>query len=50
MGTAEYYRQKAEKCREQAKGAKFPDDKAAWLKLAEDWLQLAVEASRRTAT
>jgi hypothetical protein len=39
--TADEYRQKAEECRSQAGKASNAVDKAAWLKLAEDWLHLA---------
>jgi hypothetical protein len=35
------YRQKAEECRVQARKAPRPEDKAAWLSMAEDWLRLA---------
>ena len=45
MGTAKYYRQKAEECWGQAAKAKFPDDEVAWLKLAEEWLQLAQDVT-----
>ena len=38
---ADKYRRKAEEYRVKAVKAPRDDDKAAWLKLAEDWQQLA---------
>jgi hypothetical protein len=35
------YRGKAEECRQQAMKAISPSDKAAWLRMAEDWQRLA---------
>jgi hypothetical protein len=38
---AERYRRKAEECRANAKTATDDVDRAAWLRLAEDWMELA---------
>lgn len=38
---ADEYRRKAEECRAQAAEATRDDDKAAWLKMAEEWQRLA---------
>jgi hypothetical protein len=35
------YQRKAEDCRQRAKRAVHPDDKAGWLHAAEDWQKLA---------
>jgi len=35
------YQRKAEDCRQRAKRAVHPDDRAGWLHAAEDWLKLA---------
>jgi hypothetical protein len=40
MGTNEEYRRQAEECRRMAENAIGSDDKQAWLKLADSWLQL----------
>jgi hypothetical protein len=40
MTKAEEYRQYAEECRRMAENAMSPDDKTAWLKLADAWLQM----------
>lgn len=44
------YREQANYCRLQAEKASDPKDKAAWLKVAGDWLQLAEEADHRRRT
>jgi len=41
---AERYRRKAEECRTNASTATDDVDKAAWLRLAEDWMELARSA------
>jgi hypothetical protein len=41
LTTTELYRRTAEECRQEAEHASDPSDKAAWLKLAEDWRKLA---------
>jgi hypothetical protein len=38
---AERYRRKAEECRANVKTATDDVDRAAWLRLAEDWMELA---------
>jgi hypothetical protein len=38
---AERYRRKAEECRANARTATDDVDRAAWLRLAEDWMELA---------
>ena len=45
---ADEYRRKAEDCRHMAGRAKREDDKAAWLKMAEDWQRLAENAHGTT--
>jgi hypothetical protein len=41
------FRKRAKEAREQAAKAISPLDKAAWLRIAEDWLKLAVSADER---
>jgi hypothetical protein len=41
---AERYRSEAKVCRDFAHKARHPHDKAAWLRLAEDWNALAEQA------
>jgi hypothetical protein len=43
------YRQNAEECREQASRAIRTEDKARWLKLAQDWQTLAEVADASAA-
>ena len=45
--TPEQYRQKSEVCHDKAEQARSPHDRAAWLKLAGDWLKLAEETEAR---
>jgi hypothetical protein len=45
---AEKFHKEAEECRQMAKQAANPQDKEAWVRLAEDWLKLAQEAERGT--
>ena len=40
MSTDEEYRRQAEECRRMAENAINCDDKQAWLKLADSWLQM----------
>jgi hypothetical protein len=40
MSKDEEYRQRAAECRHMADNAINPDDKQAWLKLADSWLQM----------
>jgi hypothetical protein len=44
-----HFREQAEYCRLQAQKSSDPKEKAAWLKVASDWLQLAegTEAGKR---
>jgi hypothetical protein len=42
---SERFRREAEECRQMAARATNPNDKAAWLKLAADWLNLAERAT-----
>ncbi len=35
------FRREAQECRQNAKQARSPVDREAWLRLAEDWLKLA---------
>jgi hypothetical protein len=46
---ADRFRKQAEECREQAAKVVSPLDKEAWLRVAEEWLKLAlsVESRRR---
>ena len=41
------FRKQAEECREQAAKAISPVDKEAWLRVAGEWLKLAVSADDR---
>jgi hypothetical protein len=41
---SERFRREASECRQMAARATNPQDKAAWLKLAGDWLSLAEKA------
>ena len=41
------YRKQAQECREQAAKALSPLDKEAWLRVAEEWLKLALSAESR---
>jgi hypothetical protein len=41
------FRKQAEECREQAAKALSPLDKDAWLRVANDWLKLALSAESR---
>lgn len=40
------YRDNADHCRSQASATLDPETKASWLKLAEDWLSMALSAER----
>jgi hypothetical protein len=44
---ADRFRKQAEECREQAAKAISPLDKEAWLRVAEEWLKLAVSVEGR---
>jgi hypothetical protein len=44
---AERYRSEAQVCRDLAHKASHPHDKAAWLRLAKDWVALAQQAEAR---
>jgi hypothetical protein len=44
---AERFRKQAEEAREQAARAYSPLDKEAWLRVAEEWLKLALSAEER---
>jgi hypothetical protein len=39
----EEYLEKFQACRDKAHQARTPEDEAAWLSMAEDWLQLAAK-------
>jgi hypothetical protein len=41
------FRKQAEECREQAARALSPLDKEAWLRVAEEWLKLALRCQLR---
>ena len=41
------FRKQAEECREQAAKAVSPLDKEAWLRVAEEWLKLALSVEMR---
>ena len=43
---ADEYRNNAEECLAQARGAYFDTDHAAWLMMAEAWLRLAEDVER----
>jgi hypothetical protein len=49
MSNTEEYRRNAHQCREQAGESVQIGDKAAWLKLAEDWQRLAEQADAGSA-
>jgi hypothetical protein len=44
---ADRFRKQAEECREQAEKAMSPLDKEAWLRLAGEWIKLAMTAEGR---
>jgi hypothetical protein len=44
---ADRFRKQAEDCREQAAKAMSPLDKEAWLRVAEEWLKLALSVESR---
>ncbi|MEA2914148.1 MAG: hypothetical protein QOJ15_6229 [Bradyrhizobium sp.] len=44
---ADRFRKQAEDCREQAAKAVSPLDKEAWLRVAEEWLKLALSVEDR---
>ena len=44
---ADRFRKQADECREQAAKAFSPLDKEAWLRVAEEWLKLAMSADNR---
>ena len=44
--SAQDYQRKAEECRQRARCAVHPDDKAGWLLAAQDWQNLALWAER----
>jgi hypothetical protein len=48
MSRSEEYHRNADECRRQSELSKHPGDREYWLKLAEEWLQMArqAEASR----
>lgn len=41
MNDPQSWRARADECRERARDARDPETRAAWLQMAEDWLQLA---------
>jgi hypothetical protein len=45
--TPDEFREEAEACRLRAGEAASPEDAAAWLQLAADWLRLANQAQRK---
>jgi hypothetical protein len=45
MSKDEEYRRRAAECRRMAANAISPDDKQAWLKLADSWLQMLPKES-----
>jgi hypothetical protein len=50
MTTSDEYRKFAQECRQQAEKTWRPDEKAMWLKLAEQWQRMAedLDGSRST--
>jgi len=46
---AERYRKQAEKCRKLAKRSASQFDKKSWLRLADDWIELAEADEERRA-
>jgi hypothetical protein len=46
MSKAEEYRNDAATCRKQSETAINPDEKGPWLKIANEWLQMADAADR----
>jgi hypothetical protein len=48
--SAELYRRNAGDCRQRSMQANRSEDKAAWLKLAEEWQKLAEEVDAAEAT
>jgi hypothetical protein len=49
MNKSDKYRAQAEECLSMARKAVNPDDKATWLKMAEDWLRL-IRPPRQSAS
>ena len=47
LDDADRFPKQAEECREQAVKAVSPLDKEAWLRVAEEWLKLALSAEGR---
>jgi hypothetical protein len=41
------FRKQADECREQAAKAVSPLDKEAWLRVAEEWIKLAMSVEKR---
>jgi hypothetical protein len=48
--SAELYRRNADDCRQRSMQANRSEDKAAWLKLAEEWQKLAEDVDAAEAT
>jgi hypothetical protein len=46
--TADECRREAQECLARAEAAKTPHDKAAWLKIATEWMKLAEAANGQT--
>ena len=42
----EYYRRQAKTCREMAEKATDPHDREEWLRLAQEWIEMAERADR----
>jgi hypothetical protein len=47
MNTADEFRKNAAECRALADGTSNPQEKAQWLKLADEWLRMAQSAHSR---
>ena len=48
MAHADEFRKRAEECRQLAATVSNPVDKAFWLRLAQDWMNIALESERVT--
>jgi hypothetical protein len=48
VGHADEFRKRAEECRQLAATVSNPLDRAFWLRLAQDWMNIALESEKAT--
>lgn len=48
MSDADEFRKRAEECRQLAATVSNPLDRAFWLRLAQDWMNIALESEKAT--